>query len=397
MQFDRFGRRDFITLLGGAAVTWPLAARAQQAERLRRIGVLIAIAEIDPEAQVRVSVFREAMQALGWVDGRNVRLDIRYAAGDSERMRAYATELAAMTPEVILANASASLAAVQRETRTIPIVFVQVADPVGGGFVESLARPGGNITGFASTEYEMGGKWLELLKEIAPAVTRVAVLRDPAIPSGAGQLGAIQAVAPSFRVSITPAAARDAGEIERAINAFAREPNGGLIVLPSALTALHRDLIVDLVARLRLLTVYPYRYFATRGGLVSYGIDNIDLFRRAAGYVDRILKGDKPADLPVQAPTRFELVINLKTAKALELTVPPMLLAARRSPPVGDPGQCQLSAAVLEMDEAATAAARWASMPPNWKSDERGTLSPPSKSSRGVSMPLCLLRYARSE
>ena len=288
MQFDRFGRRDFITLLGGAAVTWPLAARAQQAERLRRIGVLIAIAEIDPEAQVRVSVFREAMQALGWVDGRNVRLDIRYAAGDSERMRAYATELAAMTPEVILANASASLAAVQRETRTIPIVFVQVADPVGGGFVESLARPGGNITGFASTEYEMGGKWLELLKEIAPAVTRVAVLRDPTIPSGAGQLGAIQAVAPSFRVSITPAAARDAGEIERAINAFAREPNGGLIVLPSALTALHRDLIVDLVARLRLLTVYPYRYFATRGGLVSYGIDNIDLFRRAAGYVDRI-------------------------------------------------------------------------------------------------------------
>jgi putative ABC transport system substrate-binding protein len=289
--------------------------------------VLIAIAESDPEAQARVMAFREALHALGWVDGRNARLDIRYAAGDPERMRTYAAELIAMKPDVILANSSAALAAVRRETRTVPIVFVQVADPVGGGFVESLARPGGNITGFATTEYEMGGKWLDLLKEIAPAVTRVAVLRDPAIASGAGQLGAIQAVASTFRVSITPATARDVGEIERAINAFARESNGGLIVLPSALTALHRELIVDLAARHRLPAVYPYRYFVTAGGLVSYGLDNIDLFRRAAGYVDRILKGEKPADLPVQAPTKYELVINLKAAKALGLAVPPTLLA----------------------------------------------------------------------
>jgi putative ABC transport system substrate-binding protein len=320
-------RREFITLLGGAAATWPLAARAQQGDGMRRIGVLIAIAESDPEAQARVTAFSEALRALGWVDGRNARLDVRYAAGDPERMRTYAAELVGIKPDVILVNASAFLAAVRRETRTVPIVFVQVADPVGGGFVDNLARPGGNVTGFASTEYEMGGKWLDLLKEIAPAVTRVAVLRDPTIPSGAGQLGAIQAVAPSFRVTITPTAARDAGEIERAINTFASGSNGGLIVLPSALTALHRQLIVDLAARHRLPVVYPYRYFATRGGLVSYGLDNIDLFRRAAGYVDRILKGEKPADMPVQAPTKYELVINLKTAKALGLTIPPMLLA----------------------------------------------------------------------
>jgi putative ABC transport system substrate-binding protein len=318
-------RRQFLTLIGGAAA-WPLHARAQS-DRVRRIGMLIAIAETDPEAQVRVAAFSRALAELGWVDGRNVRIDVRYAAGNLESARAHAAELTGLAPDVLLANASPALAALRRETRAVPIVFVQVADPVGAGFVESLARPGGNITGFTTFEYTIGGKWLELLKEIAPSVVRVAVLRDPTFAAGIGQLGAIQAMASSFRVQISPAGVHDAAAIESAMNAFAREPNGGLIALASPLTAVHREVIVALAARHRLPAVYPYRYFVNSGGLLSYGLDNIDLFRRAASYVDRILKGANAGELPVQAPTKFELVINLKAAKALGLEVPPTLLA----------------------------------------------------------------------
>jgi putative ABC transport system substrate-binding protein len=320
-------RRKFITLLGGAAVAWPLTARAQQAEQIRRIGVLIALVESDPEAEARATALRRALQELGWIDGRNARIEIRYAAGDPERARAYAAEMVARGTEVIVANSSPLLTAVQQETHTIPIVFVQVADPVGGGFVESLAHPGGNATGFTTFEYSTSAKWLELLKEVAPRVTRAAVLRDPTFAAAAAQFGAIQAVAPSFRMQISPAGVRDAAEIERAISTFARDPDGGLIVLPGPPAAVYRDVIIALAGRHALPTVYPYRYFATRGGLVSYGIDNLDLFRRAASYVDRILKGEKAGDLPVQAPTKFELVINLKTAKTLGLDIPPMLLA----------------------------------------------------------------------
>ena len=318
-------RREFILALGGAAAAWPLAARAQQAERMRRIGVFMSLAADDPEGQARLAAFVQGLRELGWTDGRNVRIDIRWGAGDADRSRRYAAELVALAPEVILAS-GATLGPLLQATRTVPIVFTQAPDPVGAGFVDSLARPGGNATGFTVFEYSMGAKWLELLKEIVPGTTRVAVLR-PTTPAGFGQFGAIQTVAPSFGVEVSPVDVRDAGEIERAITAFARSSNGGLIVTASAVAQVHRDLIVTLAARHKLPTVYWNRVYVTGGGLISYGPDSIDPHRRAAGYVDRILKGEKPADLPVQAPTKFELAINLKTAKALGLDVPPTLLA----------------------------------------------------------------------
>jgi putative ABC transport system substrate-binding protein len=319
-------RREFITLLGGASAAWPLAARAQQPERMRRIGVLMTGAAADPEGQARLTGFLQGLQELGWTAGRNARIDYRWAADDPDR-RKYVAELVALTPDVILASTSPSVAALQQASRTVPIVFAAVTDPVGQGFVGSLARPGGNTTGFALYEYGISTKWLELLKEIAPGVMRVAVVRDPTLPFTSGELGAIQGAAPSLRVEVSPLGARDAGEIERNITEFARGSNGGLIVLGSPSTAAHRDLIITLAAQHRLPAVYTTRYFVTGGGLMSYGPDRVDLYRRAAGYVDRILKGEKPADLPVQAPTKYELVINLKTAKALGLDVPPMLLA----------------------------------------------------------------------
>jgi ABC-type uncharacterized transport system substrate-binding protein len=320
-------RREFISLLGGAAAAWPLTARAQQGERMRRIGVLMNLTADDPETSARVTAFAQGLQQLGWTDGRNVRIDYRWSAGDADRSRKYAAELVALAPDVILANGSPAVAPLQQLTRTVPIVFVYIVDPVGAGFVESLPRPGGNITGFTFFEYGMSAKWLELLKEIVPQLKQAAVLRDPTIASGAGQYAVIQAVAPSLGVELRAVGVGDAGEIERAITAFARSSNGGLIVTGSSLAAVHRDLIVTLAARHRLPAVYPFRYFAARGGMMSYGANSIDPIRRAVGYVDRILKGEKPADLPVQAPTKYELVINLKTAKALGLEVPPTLLA----------------------------------------------------------------------
>jgi putative tryptophan/tyrosine transport system substrate-binding protein len=320
-------RRQFIALLGGGAAAWPLAARAQQGERVRRIGVLVSIAPDDPEAQARVAAFIHELQQLGWADGRNLRIDIRWGAGDAERIRRYAAELVALAPNAILAVGGGAVGPLLQTTRTVPIVFTLTPDPVGAGFVDSLARPGGNATGFTNFEYGIGGKWLELLKEIAPRVTRAAVLRDPAIPAGIGQFGAIQAVAPSFGIELRPVDVRDAGEIERAVATFARSSNDGLIVTSNALALVHRNLIVTLAARHRLPTIYPFRFFVTAGGLASYGPDSIDPQRRAASYVDRILKGEKPADLPVQAPTKYELAINLKTAKALGLEVPTSVLA----------------------------------------------------------------------
>jgi putative ABC transport system substrate-binding protein len=320
-------RREFISLLGGAAAAWPLAADAQEPRRMRRIGVLMNAAADDPEGRARLAAFLQELQQLGWTDGRNVRIDTRWGAGDAERFRRYAAELVALAPDVILAAGSPVMGALQQATRTVPIVFALVADPVGSGYVASLARPGSNATGFASTEFGISGKWLELLKEITPGVTRVAVLRDPTNALGIGQFAAIQSVAPSFGVELSPIDVRDAGEIERDITAFARSSNGGLIVPAGPLAALHRELIITLAARHRLLTVYPTRFFAAGGGLISYGPNTIDPFRGAAGYVDRILKGEKPADLPVQAPTKIELVINLRTAKALGLVMPPTLLA----------------------------------------------------------------------
>ncbi len=324
-------RREFITMLGCAAamssLLWPLAAGAQQGDRMRRIGVLTNLAADDPEGQARIAAFLQGLQQLGWTDGRKVRIDTRWAAGDPERIRRYAAELVALTPDVILATGSATVQPLLQATRTVPIVFVNVTDPVGAGVVASLARPGGNATGFTLYEYSTSGKWLELLKEIAPAVTRAAVIRDSAEPSGIGQFAAIQSVAPSFGVEVIPVNVRDATEIERGISAFARGSNGGLIVVVGASTTINRELIITHATRYQLPAVYPYRYFVTSGGLISYGPDPIDPFRRAAGYVDRILKGEKPADLPVQAPTKYELVINLKTARALGLEVPPTLLA----------------------------------------------------------------------
>jgi putative tryptophan/tyrosine transport system substrate-binding protein len=320
-------RREFITLLGGSAVAWPLAVRAQQGERVRRIGVLQSLAADDPEGQARLAAFAQGLQQSGWTIGRNVQIDTRWAAGDAERFRRYGAELVALAPDVILAVGAAAVGPLQQATHTVPIVFVNTSDPVGAGFVESLARPGGNATGFLLYEYGTSGKWLELLKEIAPRVTRVAVLRDSALAAGTGQLGAIQAVAPSFGVELRPVDVRDAPEIERAVAAFARVSDGGLIVTGSTLALVHRDLIVTLAARHKLPAVYFQRVFVTSGGLISYAPDQIDQFRRAGGYVDRILKGEKPAELPVQAPTKLELVINLNTARALGLEVPPMLLA----------------------------------------------------------------------
>jgi putative ABC transport system substrate-binding protein len=319
-------RRQFITLVGGAAAAWPLAARAQQAERVRRIGVLMSTAAGDAEGRARIAAFLDELQKLGWIDGGSARIDTRWPTSMQE-VRKYSAELVGLAPDVLLATGSASLADFLEATRTVPIVFVNVGDPVGGGFVESLARPGGNATGFSFTEYGVSVKWLELLKEIAPSLARVAVLRDARQASGSGQFGAIQAVAPSFGVELSPIDVRDASDIERAIAAFVRSAKAGLIITTGQMTLVHRDLIISLAARYGLPAVYWNRFYPAAGGLISYGPDPIDPYRRAAGYVDRILKGEKPADLPVQAPTKYELVINLKTAKALGLTLPPSLLA----------------------------------------------------------------------
>ncbi len=323
-------RREVIMLTGSAAATslfFPLAARAQQPEQMRRIGVLMNAAANDPEGQASIAAFQHVLQQLGWSDGRNVRIDIRWGENDVDRDRRYAAELVALAPDVILASGTLSVTALQHITRTLPIVFVRVSDPVGAGFVDSLARPGGNTTGFMLFEYSLSGKWLELLKQIVPSLTRAAVLRDPANPAGIAQFGAIQAAAQPLGVEVSPISVRDAEEIERAVAAFARSANGGLIVTPSAGVSVHHDLIIALAARHKLPAVYAHRANVTAGGLISYAPDEVDQFRRAAGYVDRILKGEKPADLPVQAPTKYELVINLKTAKALGLDMPAALLA----------------------------------------------------------------------
>jgi len=322
-------RRDFITVIAGLGAVWPLTltARAQQPQRMRRIGVIIPGTADDAEYQARMAAFLQELQQLGWSDGRNVRIDTRWAAGDANLFRKYATELVAFEPDVILAPGSTSLGLLLQTTRTVPIVFATILDPVGAGFVESLARPGGNATGFIAFEYGLSGKWLELLKQIAPNLTRVAVLRDPAVAAGIGQFAAIQSVAPSLGVELRPIDVREANEIERAVAMFARSANAGLIVTAASGSAIHADLIVSLAARHKLPAVYGNRHFVTGGGLISYGPDRVDQYWRAAAYVDRILKGEKPADMPVQAPTKFELVINLKTAKALGIAVPPALLA----------------------------------------------------------------------
>jgi putative ABC transport system substrate-binding protein len=318
-------RRAFIAALGGAAA-WPVVARAQQPERMRRIGVLLGIAANDPDAQTRLAAFVQTLQQLGWTDGRNVRIDTRWASGDAELIRRYAAELVALAPDVIFVSGNAAVAPLLQATHTVPIVFASVADPVGSGFVDSLSQPGGNATGFMQFEYGLSGKWLELLKEIAPSLTRVIILWDPET-AGIGQFAIIQSVATSAGVDVRPVNLRDAGETERAITAFARAPNGGLVVTASAWSVVRRDLIIALAARHKLPAVYFERLFVVAGGLISYGANFVDQYRRAAGYVDRILKGEKPADLPVQAPTKYELVINLKTAKTLGLAVPPSVLA----------------------------------------------------------------------
>jgi putative tryptophan/tyrosine transport system substrate-binding protein len=305
---------------------WPVAARAQQGERKRRIGVLMNFTADDPVSLGRVTAFVQGLQELGWTIGRNLQIDYRWGAGSAERYRIFAAELVALTPDILVTAGAPAVEALQRATRTVPIVFATVTDPVGGGLVANLARPGGNTTGFTLSEYGLSGKWLELLKEIAPRVTRAAVLRDP-VAVGIAQFAAIQAVAPSLQMELSPVDVRDPSEIERAVTAFADRPNGGLIATASAPTAIHRELIIALATRHKLPAVYPFRYYVTAGGLISYGPDSVDQFRLAAGYVDRILRGEKPGDLPVQAPTKYELVINLKTAKAFGLDVSPSLLA----------------------------------------------------------------------
>jgi putative ABC transport system substrate-binding protein len=318
-------RRDFIVGLGGTTAM-PFALRAQPAERIRRIGVLMNLSVDDPEGPPRIAAFVEALQQLGWTVGRNVQIDYRWGAGDADRYRKYADELIALAPDVIVASNTSSVRALQQATRTIPIVFASAVDPVGGGLVQSLARPGGKVTGFSAFEFGMSGKWVELLKEIAPGVKRAVVLRDSATTGGTGQFGAIQAVAPTIGIDVRPVDLHDAGEIERGVAAFAREPNGGIIVPSGALAGVHRDLIIKLAAQHRLPAVYPFRFFVVRGGLISYGPARVAPWRGAAAYVDRIFKGEQPADLPVQAPTKYELSLNMKTAKALGLAVPPMLL-----------------------------------------------------------------------
>ena len=319
-------RRELIWLIGGAAVAWPLAARAQQGGGMRRIGVLLPASSDDADFQARVGVFLQVLGQLGWMIGRNLRVDIRWATTDAADIRRHAAELAALAPDVILAHGSSTVGPLRQATRTVPIVFPIAGDPVAAGFVDSLGRPGGNVTGFMTVEYSMGGKFLELLKQFAPGMTRAAIIRDAGNPTGIGQFGAIQTAAPSFGVEVRPLDVRDAGEIERAVAAFARSSNGGLIVTASSLANVQRELIVTLAARHKLPAVYPARVYVPSGGLISYGANTMDQYRRAAGYVDRILKGEKPADLPVQAPTKYELVINLKTAKALGLEVPATVL-----------------------------------------------------------------------
>jgi ABC-type uncharacterized transport system substrate-binding protein len=320
-------RRAFVTLLGGAAVAWLAAARAQQPERMRKVGVLMNSSADDSNGQRRLATFLQKLEELGWSDGRNVRIETRWAGAEVERGREYAAELIRLAPDVILASNAPSVSALQQGTRTLPIVFVAVADPVGSGLVASLGRPGGNVTGFTLFEYAISVKWLEMLKEMAPRLTRVAVLRDPTIATGIGQFGAIQSVAPSHGVELRPVDLRDPREIESTLTAFAREPNGGVIVSANPLATRHRTLIITLVARLQVPAVYAFRFFVDDGGLISYGPDIINEYRRAAEYVDRMLRGEKPSDLPVQAPTKYELVINLKTAKALGLKLPATVLA----------------------------------------------------------------------
>jgi putative tryptophan/tyrosine transport system substrate-binding protein len=321
-------RREFISLIGGAAAAWPLAARAQQAERMRRIGVLVSSAEDDLDMQARVAGFRQGLEKLGWSEDRNARIDARFAAGKADLFQMLAKELAALHPDVIFAHSTPIVAALQRESRTIPIVFVSVSDPIGSGFVASLARPGGNFTGLLQYEEGISGKWLAMLKEIAPCLARAALLANPKTTAYDYFLRAAEAAAPSLAIELVPKPVETAGDIERAIESVARAPNGGLLLPPDTTTVLHRDLIIALAARHRLPAVYPFRVFVAAGGLMSYGTEQVDMFRQAASYVDRILRGAKPADLPVQAPTKFETAVNLKTAKALGLTVPPGLLVA---------------------------------------------------------------------
>ncbi len=321
-------RRDWMKLLGLLALLWPIQTLAQPKAGTRHVGVLMYLKENDPESKIYLDAFVQGLQKLGWTGGRNLRIDYRWTGGDAERARKYAAELVALAPDVILTAGGSHVGPLQRATHTIPIVFVQVADAVGGGFVKSLAKPGGNATGFTNFEYDISTKWLELLKQIAPHLTRIAMLRDTNNPSGTAQFGAIQAVAPSLGVEATPLGLNDAHEIEDGLDEFGREPNGGVIVAPNGLAILHRQLIIRTTARMKLPAIYPFRYFVAEGGLISYGPDVVDQYRNAAGYVDRILKGQKPANLPVQRSTKVELVINLKTAKALGLTVPPNLLGS---------------------------------------------------------------------
>jgi putative ABC transport system substrate-binding protein len=320
-------RREFITLLGGAAAAWPLTSHAQQSERVRRIGVLIPLAADDPQSQRRLTAFVQGLQELGWTDGRNIRIETRWTAGDTNRMRRHAAELVALAPDVILASGGTVVGALLEASRTTPIVFTLTVDPVGAGHVASLARPGGNATGFTGYEYGLAAKWLELLKEIAPRVTRAAILRDSATPQGVGLFAVIRGAASALSMELRPVDVRNADEIERGITAVAREGNGGLIVTASGLAIVHRDLIITLAARHKLPAIYFQHYFVHAGGLISYGPDPVEPHRQAAQYVDRILKGENPGDLPVQAPTKYQLTINLKTAKALGLEIPPTLLA----------------------------------------------------------------------